>query len=62
MKLNPIEVFGQLIGASVVYLGFVIIDWLITHKFDPVFFFVYWDLMLVVILISAKVKSDMKAL
>jgi len=45
------DFFGYLVGAGVVYSFWMVID-LFFGKFDWIFFFVYWDAMFLIILLS----------
>ena len=47
---EPERILGFFVGAGAVYLFWTILDLLIDKTFDPVFFFVYWNLMMVMMI------------
>lgn len=55
-----ISIWGQLSGALIVFVFFLVIDAIMENSFDLTFLFLYWDIMLGLILGFHYAKKQQK--
>jgi len=57
--INPYSAFGGFVGALTVYVFIMILDFIIEQRFDFLFFFIYWDMMFLVMILINQFHPDL---